>query len=397
MNIGILTHCIANNFGANLQALSTAYYLKNMGYTPIFLNWDSYLIGRNKLIDSRQLYIHHNFLINHGCLLSDKCSTNADFVKVIRENDIHNIIIGSDAVLTVSSWVDKLQINHNGLKLKKVSADMCYPNPFWIPFAELLYDCRFFLLSPSCQSSSYRFLSKEVIRGMRKSLQRYSFLSARDTYTADMINFLTNRDCPVTPDPVWGFNINVRNLPTRNEILEKYSLSANYVVVSFYEGCQYTAHWLSKFREILNQRGIEVYACPMPQGQFVSNLPKIHLPIDPLEWFSIIKYSRGYVGNNMHPIIVSILNSVPFFSIDQHGRHFMNMHFEKSSKVYDLLNMSGLLEYRISAFPKDSVSPLYVVDKLLNFKYDKCKFFAEKMADNYLKLMSNITSKFLNQ
>ena len=58
MYIGILTHCVANNFGANLQALSTAYYLKEHGFEPIFIKWDYYLQERNKLMDKNQLYIH---------------------------------------------------------------------------------------------------------------------------------------------------------------------------------------------------------------------------------------------------------------------------------------------------------------------------------------------------
>lgn len=34
--------------------------------------------------------------------------------------------------------------------------------------------------------------------------------------------------------------------------------------------------------------------------------------ITPIEWYALIKYSKGYVGNNMHPIVTSITNGVPF-------------------------------------------------------------------------------------
>lgn len=37
MNIGILTYYRVANFGANLQAVSTYYYLKNNGYNPLFI------------------------------------------------------------------------------------------------------------------------------------------------------------------------------------------------------------------------------------------------------------------------------------------------------------------------------------------------------------------------
>ena len=38
MNIGILTYYRVANFGANLQAVSTYYYLKNNGYNPLFMS-----------------------------------------------------------------------------------------------------------------------------------------------------------------------------------------------------------------------------------------------------------------------------------------------------------------------------------------------------------------------
>lgn len=37
MNIGILTFYKVANFGANIQGVSTYYYLKKIGYNPIFL------------------------------------------------------------------------------------------------------------------------------------------------------------------------------------------------------------------------------------------------------------------------------------------------------------------------------------------------------------------------
>lgn len=41
MNIGILTYYRVANFGANLQAVSTYYYLKNNGYNPLFILYES--------------------------------------------------------------------------------------------------------------------------------------------------------------------------------------------------------------------------------------------------------------------------------------------------------------------------------------------------------------------
>ena len=41
MKIGILTFYRVQNFGANLQALSTYFYLKNHGHEPVMLEYVS--------------------------------------------------------------------------------------------------------------------------------------------------------------------------------------------------------------------------------------------------------------------------------------------------------------------------------------------------------------------
>ena len=41
MKIGVLTFLHVANYGANLQATSTYYYLKNQGHTPVFIDYSS--------------------------------------------------------------------------------------------------------------------------------------------------------------------------------------------------------------------------------------------------------------------------------------------------------------------------------------------------------------------
>lgn len=71
--------------------------------------------------------------------------------------------------------------------------------------------------------------------------------------------------------------------------------------------------WIKKFFYCCNEKGLAVISLPYPQEENSLNVDvNISLPISPIEWYNIIKYSVGYVGNNMHPIIVSIHNAVPF-------------------------------------------------------------------------------------
>ena len=50
MRIGLLTFLDVANFGANLQASSTYYYLKNMGHEVIAIRYESYKTVAEKTI-----------------------------------------------------------------------------------------------------------------------------------------------------------------------------------------------------------------------------------------------------------------------------------------------------------------------------------------------------------
>ena len=90
-NIGVLTHCIADNFGANLQALSTACYLRNKGLNPVFFKWDPYPVNNN----NEQLKLHRSFLERQGFVVTENCKTDEDFIRCISNYDIDFVIVGS--------------------------------------------------------------------------------------------------------------------------------------------------------------------------------------------------------------------------------------------------------------------------------------------------------------
>lgn len=63
-------------------------------------------------------------------------------------------------------------------------------------------------------------------------------------------------------------------------------------------------------------------AFPMPVGiRFKHPFAyEIGIPLPVLNWYGLIKYASAYVGSNMHPIIVSLHNGTPCYSIDYWGR-----------------------------------------------------------------------------
>ena len=235
---------------------------------------------------------------------------------------------------------------------------------------------------------------------MKECLSHASFISSRDKYTSLMLQHLldSRKTIPLTPDPVWGFNLNVKNLPSKETILKKYGLEDNYILVSFYKGLEPNTTWFNNLKNSARIYNMTCDSLPMPQGNFSSPLKNnITLPLDPIDWYCLIKYAKGYIGNNMHPIIVSIHNQTPFFSIDQHGRKFVSkvISNDTSSKVYDLLKRFNLLEYRISKSKLNEITTNEICNRIMHFDIKKLTEINETMHKQYLSLMNTICSNFI--
>ena len=95
--IGILTFARVANFGANLQGLSTYYYLKNHGFDPIFIDWEPYDFSIRQERESRTVQgkIHFDFF-DSMCKKTQKCRDEKDVASVIEKENIIGVIIGSD-------------------------------------------------------------------------------------------------------------------------------------------------------------------------------------------------------------------------------------------------------------------------------------------------------------
>ncbi len=235
-----------------------------------------------------------------------------------------------------------------------------------------------------------------------ESIKRFSYVSVRDSWTQGMIDYLSSSTVmpDITPDPVFAFNYNAGYLlPKKTEILEKFNLPEKYVLSSFKGIYSISKKWMKEFKSVLNKNSYKLVGLPMPQGLndlgFNSN---ISLPISPLEWYSIIKYSSGYIGHNMHPIIVAIHNHVPFFSFDYYGilkyKKFVNL---KASKIYDLLSTTELRNSMFSLLKpsKKIISPNMVYDRITGIDTEIFTKFNELKIRQYSKMMEKIIKSFV--
>ena len=399
MKIGLIAYHAASNFGASLQLLSTYSFFKNKGDEPIIINW--------VVEDLEKFYDVRTPKYQKDCLLDFRksywketslCRTSKEVAEVITQENLDAVVIGSDAVAQ-NFYPSYLLPKYKFVLIGTPTSDRCFPNVFWGDFIPYLKkSIPVVLMSASSQDSPYKTYSNEVCEQMYEHIKRYSFSSVRDTWTQDMFQHISKGAIvpEVTPDPVFAFNINANNIiPTREEILKKFNLPEKYFVISFLRKPAVSQSWLTKFEKLANSKGIACVMLPFSYKKSLGTTKlSIDLPLSPLDWYSIIKYSAGYIGHNMHPIVVSLTNDVPFFSFDNYGRARIKNIFtnESSSKIKHILSLANLLEYRVSCLNRIFIAPKpeFVLDKVLTFDINKSRKFRQEYYEKYSTMMNKI-------
>lgn len=404
MRIGVLAYHSACNYGANLQVLSTIGYLRNKGYEPYVINYEAQdFIDFYRKGTPLEVYDAFEQFRNTYMPLTRHCSSAEDMAKVIQELDLQAIIIGSDAVAQHHTlWERLLFPTRKIISVQSMTSDRLFPNPFWGTFTDYLRErIPMALLSASSQDSNYKYFSSTLKKQMWERLQKFSYISVRDEWTKEMYNSISSGklNVDVTPDPVFAFNQNCAEIiPTKGEILAKYNLPENYILLSFLNSRTVSLQWQHDFQLLAEQKSMACVALPFPQGMKFQHCLKYEIPspLLPLDWYALIKYSQGYVGHNMHPIVVSLHNANPFFSFDNYGiKKFNGLWSDDcSSKIRHILSLAGLPENRISCLRRSFVAPVpdLVLERLMNIKKEKRMVFSIDYLKKYNIMMQEIVS-----
>ena len=410
MRIGLLTFLDVANFGANLQASSTYYYLKNMGHEVIAIRYESYKTVAEKTISklkrkllgqplSVQGQAHHEYVMTMLENQTKALHTNRQVAAAIREYKLDGVIIGSDAVAQhwpiCSTWQFTMK---RPFWIEPLQAERRFPNPFWgVVFADKVPTA---MMSVSSQNSKYYIFRKFTLRRMAKQLRLMKYISVRDAWTKEMmLHADSSLDIAITPDPVFALNQNLKQyIPSEEQIRSKYSLPAHYVLIGL-RSQVYTCDELSQLNELFKKEGKECVAFNI-DGVYNYTHPfnyTIPLPLSPLDWFALIKYASAYIGSNMHPIVSSLTNAVPCVSLDNWGIvDFWGRRKEgKSSKVYDVLSQYGLSDYWIPIKQgRCEATPKCLVELIHGFPKERVHEISEHRLNVYNEMMSDIIESF---
>ena len=401
MKIGLLAYHAACNFGAFLQLLSTVEYMKKQGDDPIVINWIPKDFRKDyekrSLPGVRSLYAR---LREKYYPMTNLCETEKQVAMVIENENIEAVIIGSDAVTQHHPLRERIHFPcRRIIYISHPTSDRMFPNCFWGAFNIFLKrPIPLALISGSSQDSKYYFIKGQTKFKLKKSILDFRYMSVRDDWTQKMIEYITDGDVipEVTPDPVFAFNNNASHLiPSKEEIIKKFEIPDDYIILSFKGTKSVNQDWINELQELANAKGLSCVKLPYADAPAFGNIQySVGDIVTPLEWYALIKYSKGYIGNNMHPIVTSITNGVPFFSFDNYGIPMIDGKRTngESSKIYHILKKADLLDYRIYICSKDycPIAPKEVLTKIIHFDVAKEKKFATLFYEQYEKMMTDV-------
>lgn len=396
MRIGVITYYKVFNFGANLQAVSTYFYLKNHGYEPVFISYitKDTLKAIDKLKDEPQWKAHLAFINSIIFEQTPICQSADEVLKIVADYSLDGIIVGSDALLQHHPYITRFRKGRRKpFFIMPVSSDRLFPNLCWgvgisdkIPMA---------LMSVSSQNSEYNLFLPSTKRRMNEALSHFRYISVRDTWTQDMLRVITKKEVPVTPDPVFAFNQNAGHIvPSKDDIQKYFGLPDKYALISLFSQVL-SPNTISDLRHRLNNEGISLGVLPLPTGMnFKYDVDfEIKRPLSPIDWYALLKYSYAYIGSNMHPIVTCLHNAVPCFSIDNWGRvdFWGRKKNDGSSKVEHIMSAFGVSEnHRLITQSYCNVTAKEIVGGIKSFPCEKVSRIASEYLERYNRMMVDI-------
>lgn len=403
MKIGLLTYHCPPNFGAQLQAISMVGYLQKLGHEVIVLNWypadlDAFYKRRVPL---KQIQCHEEFTIKN-LPITKLIRTENELVDEINRINLDAVLVGSDALFKYAPI--KKRYSFCFKKKQVLSCLEMDGNPFFGSFISKIKKripmCAF---SVSSQNCPFELMNEEESAKMRNCFENFNYITVRDEWTKKMVEQISSwTNIKITPDPVFSFNQNsYLNIPTKDELREKYGLPENYVLVSFTNKFIQPSYVRSIADELVSQK-ISPVALPMPEGlQPMGITEQVKLPLSPLDWYGLIIHSHGYIGERMHPIVVCLHNSIPFYSFDYYGIHYRDFLLRKrcissSSKTYLIVKDAGFVENIYTYFSKQPMPTAKdIVEKIVNFDTVSCQNFSIEKQNQFNQAIEQVLSHLL--
>lgn len=365
MKIGILTFHRPSNFGANLQAYSSASYFSSLGHFVKIIDYTRPGdLAYKKSVDEQQFLAHQQF-VEQRLPLTRQVFDEKGLCEVVRTEQFDAILIGADAV-----W--------------RAPQDNCIYFAKWLFDNENIPNISVASISAAHMGNGYMGVSEETRLHIHDCLNKFKYITVRDNWTREALNrdVFSGKDFVkvVNPDPVIKLYHFVDGKEWQSNGLE----SKKYYLMSLPVGWGKSAklgkvrqRWFSRFKQMVHAAGYQLVELPIPEGKSGMEFDYIiDYPVDPLQWFLWIKNAKAFCGLRFHAIVSSISNGTPFFSVDSYGRttkksmlldllgfHRQARKDDTHSKIRNLLKGTDFESYRTGSY-LEFENPKRIFDRL---------------------------------
>ena len=219
MKIGILTFHRPANFGANLQAYSSVRYFVSIGHDVKVINYLRDVdFNYKSRVSQTQIDAHINF-VESKLPITKEVYTVEELQALVKEEKFDLIAIGADAV-----W--------------RSPEDDCIFFAKWLFECPEIADIPVISMSAAHMGNGFMNICDKKRQAIKECLDKFAFISTRDTWTRDMIN----RDIyngvekvqTINPDPVFMLD-NLNNEVWENQGVE----SKKYYIMSHFHLLHY--------------------------------------------------------------------------------------------------------------------------------------------------------------
>ncbi len=278
-----------------------------MGHTVLVYDWCPPILGAKMEVQhsQEQRDACRSFAQRH-LPLSLPASNDNELVDITDAFGADLVLVGSDAVFHLAR-------QSRGHKLPET---ITFPNPFWLGWLDR---CRrrplSFAIAASAMGTVFPLLPLRTQNEAGQMLRAMTGITVRDTWSRGMVEWLTfNRVRPgILPDPAFVLN----EVLSPAEVVEPPEAAPqSYVLLGFNNHCFPKQSWLETITALIRKRGFRVYSLPTHGSAHSFGDRVLPDSLSPLDWYSWIKYSAGYIGPTFHTPVCCLANNVPFVSLD---------------------------------------------------------------------------------
>ncbi len=292
MKVGILTHYDVLNQGAQLQMYAMYHQLLDMGHTPVILsyqkNFDFEMEEKlkNHITIKSVPYILVNYLWKKGIGLTwhnvKKYIVSYRFRKKEFEMQSYDkekldaIIIGSDEVFSIPVGINKVMFGYN------------------------LPTDRIIAYAPSFgQTDMERIRKYNCEEIMRTGLKKFTYLSARDEHTKNLISELSGQKAERVCDPAILYDFsNIHNKFKKPRY--------KYMVVYSYDRHMNEPEYVEIIKKIAREKELVVIS----PGTYHKWCDK-NVVCDALQWLEWIRNAEFVITDTFHGTIASFIMQTP--------------------------------------------------------------------------------------